>query len=76
MAEFKNITPDRFRCDPGLSCPSIHISEDGKTYRVKGPMVMTCPISGTQSASEFEQTIEISSDLIRSALGLTNVTDV
>mgnify|MGYP001596474657 CR=1 FL=1 len=76
MAEFKDITPVSHRCVGGADCPSIHISEDGKTYRVKGPMVMTCPISGTQSASEFEQTIEISSDLIRSALGLTNVTDV
>lgn len=70
MTEFKNITPDRFRC--GISnCSSIHQSKDGKTLVIISKWVTEDQypfIRGKVGLHEWP--IEISTDLVLEALNL------
>jgi len=48
----------------GGACPSVHISEDGKTLRITGKHVPVNP----ETLYLVEVTLDISADLVREAL--------
>jgi hypothetical protein len=62
MTSFTDITPVHLRCSMSMACPSVSISEDGKTYRITGANVPTDPyVAG-------EATIDIPAELLERAL--------
>jgi hypothetical protein len=71
MSKLIELTPLEFQCSMSMACPGVWRSEDGKTYQIRGLKV--CPTIGTDDSyatiAGREETIEISSDLLLSALG-------
>lgn len=66
MTEFKDITPEQYRCSMSMACPKVERSEDGKTYRITGNHVRNdiCIIR-----NKCEATIEIPAEILEGALG-------
>lgn len=60
MNEFRDITPESHRCSCSMSCPSVSISEDGKTLRVTGKHVPINP----ETLCLVETTVEIPVELM------------
>lgn len=64
--KFTDITPEQYRCGAG-SCPSVHISEDGKTLRITGDLIQTQAKTAAAcqtSDNAWEATIEVSADMV------------
>ncbi len=59
----KNITPAKFKCSLSMACPSVHKSDDGKTYRIKGNYIS---LEGHITKKEVE--IDISAELLEEAI--------
>ena len=59
----KDLTPAKFKCSYSASCPSVHKSDDGKTYRIKGAYIS---LEGHVTKKEVE--IEISAELLEEAI--------
>jgi NAD(P)H-hydrate repair Nnr-like enzyme with NAD(P)H-hydrate dehydratase domain len=57
----KDITPAKFKCSLSMACPSVHKSDDGKTYIIVGRFVDKDDHTG-------EATIEISAELLEGAI--------
>ncbi len=68
MSKYRDITPAEFACAVSMACPSVKISEDGKTLEITGTL---SALNGIEMATKHpgnEATIRISTSLVRSAL--------
>ena len=54
----KDLTPAKFKCAVSASCPSVHKSDDGRTYLITGKI----------KGSDLEASIEISAELLEEAI--------
>ena len=57
----KDITPAKFKCSYSAFCPSVHKSDDGKTYFIIGRFVEKDDHTG-------EAMVEIPADLLEEAI--------
>ena len=57
----KDITPEKYRRTISASCPSIHVSDDGKTYHIVGKLIYH-----TQDREEAR--VEIAVEIINEAV--------
>jgi len=74
MSKLINITAPQHRCTYG-HCPAVYRSEDGKTFTIVGRTEDYRNLPEDASVSDDESIVEISAEIVLSALGVTELVE-